>query len=437
MVQGPRLTPSRSLDEHFGIDARVVAEQDESCWADHKRAVFSDKPPTVRDLLPDPLKIDPSRCLVDGVLGQTLNIRTYLSLYKEALIALPDEQSYGEFLHSLGVTEDELVWLTTIGRVTLVLPQSLDRYDPSLINRVASDCPSGLLLSRRLALATVADTRNRFPLAYPGLDAGSRISLLRGIEKNLQSASPAERPFAEALRNHLSAAWMEEITSVSRGGALATAQHGAAPLIAEMLRIVHGRELWMELVNAGAAVEWAGALRATLFPARTDRLSLQKSSEVVSAVYSGMPDSPAIDVNFGKADTALRGILAIDNDASLRDFVSAMDGESVDRLRTIVRSIAEANLDDEFLQNAIDTFNERVRTFERRDEKLRSLDLLTAAGVIVGAATHQPLIGLGGWALKYLVRNPQGGRIHDALNALATWSPTDAILVSRIGKRLK
>ena len=433
MAMGPRLTPSKQLPPSFGIDVRLVAEEDESFWNDNKGRALSGLVSRAADLLPPVLTIRSSRCLVDAALAPVLNVRIYLSLYREVLLVAPRKEFYPAVLASLGVSEDELVWLALVGRITLLLPDSLESYMPSLINKVAADSPTALLMSRRLALATVTDSRQRFPLAYPPLDVDQRAALLRDLWRSLAARSGMDRVYAEALLGHLSEVWCEDINHVFRAGALGTARLGAAPLIAQLMKLTEGVDRFVELTSASAAVEWSAALGATLFPAHYGGYSAQTASEVMAAVYSGVEDRQPVDVNFGAVEAALQGILLVENDAPIREFVGALQGEDVDRLRKVVEKIAEENLDPDFLVSAIDAFNQQIRTFERRETHLRALDVLTPVGILA----HRPFLSVGFWALKYLIGMPTGGAVADLVRGIATWSPSDTVLVSRLRRRLK
>ena len=121
------------MRDHLAIDARLLAKTTSHSGLTTRRRCSRTNSTAGRHLLPGPLTTDSSKCLVDGMLARPFNIRTYLSLYREALIVVPVEQGYADFLRHLGITEDELIWLALIGRVTLVLPHSLDTYAPSLI----------------------------------------------------------------------------------------------------------------------------------------------------------------------------------------------------------------------------------------------------------------------------------------------------------------
>jgi hypothetical protein len=426
-----RLVPSKALPASLSFDVRYETERDETFWQDNRDRILTDMRLTPRALLPPSLTVSASRCLVNAAVFPPGNIRTYLTLYRELILVAPKEPYYQEILQSLAASEDDLVWLALIGRLTVVFPDSIETYPTSLVNKLASDAPASILLSRRLAGATVADIRRRFPLCFPGLGSEDRRRVLEDIERCIPQVGGVARDFAISLRDHLSRTWAGSGNLLHRQGAMAVSRLGAAPIIADLITRVKGVDAWVELTQAASSVEWAAALGATVFPCVTKDYSEQNASEAMASIYSGLQDSTPVETNFGNVDYVLRNILTVHNDAPLRDVIEAMDGDAIDRLRKITLGLAESNLDPEFLAAAVESFNLRVRQFERKDDRLGALDLLAPVGMFVAWATDHPLLEIGAWAFKYMLNNP-GGRVWDDLRGLASWTRGDAVFVSRL-----
>ncbi|WP_188453384.1 hypothetical protein [Virgibacillus oceani] len=103
------LTVSKHSTFNYSKALMEKWEEDEQLWSDNKRDLYLsgqangwefDKP-------------QDSSCLINGKFGEAHNIRNYLTLFNEIQIVVPIESSYEKLLHSLDITEDELVKLTS------------------------------------------------------------------------------------------------------------------------------------------------------------------------------------------------------------------------------------------------------------------------------------------------------------------------------------
>lgn len=430
------LVPSKFLPRAFTPSVRWLAEADEERWLKDRADLFGNPERRAGTYLPESYGKKASRCLIDASSFPPPNIRSLLPIYRETLIAMPFADAYQGALASFSVTERDLLRLAEAGRVRFVLPQSLDRYPPSLLNALAERSPDALLLSRTLAAATVAETRRRVPLLFPPLGVEERhqfLSQLHASAINPGRTDPLTLAVLEGLRD----AWELCEVSVARRGACGVSWVGAVRMIAAMVKAISGRDLSLELGHAVSYVEWAAALGATVFPVRSEGFSEQRHAELCASMYSGVKDVP-VPVNFGAVDVVLSDLLGIANDAPIDDLVSAFSGPDVDRLRDLVTSMAEKNLDPEFLSEAIAAFNDRVRKYEKRREKQVSHDLVALAGALSGPvalATHHPVLGftsLGGWILNQLFKHLPGGRVTDWIRGANAWSSPDVVLVSRL-----
>jgi hypothetical protein len=81
---------------------------------------------------------------------------------------------------------------------------------------------------------------------------------------------------------------------------------------------------------------------------------------------------------------ALDGLLAIDNDAPIVPFAKEIAAGDIERLQKRVDSITRWNLDSDYLNEAIASFNAEVLRYERRQDRLRTLNI---AGMSAGLAT--------------------------------------------------
>jgi hypothetical protein len=138
---------------------------------------------------------------------------------------------------------------------------------------------------------------------------------------------------------------------------------------------------------------------------------------------------------------ALGGLLSVDNDAPLDDFLASFGGGDIDRLRHLIAAFAAIS-DAEARSDAIAKFNQQVRDFERSPERTKSWDLVSLLGTVGPLLIPGPAkyIGLGAWILRRLlaghqirpISNATIGKFIDALNGPVSKGGADVILVSRL-----
>ena len=120
----------------------------------------------------------------------------------------------------LGVTQDELLKLLETDRISLLLPAKITDYPGDLVGRIAAEFPHRLLLSRQLALASIAAIHSRAPLLLGAADLGDRRRLLQAIaEARDASADDATKRILKGTFNGLQLAWRHSIRGVPLRGA--------------------------------------------------------------------------------------------------------------------------------------------------------------------------------------------------------------------------
>lgn len=431
------LVPSKFLPSAFTSAVRWLIEADEEGWRANRVSLFTAPDKAPKSYLPNDIRQKVSRCLVDAGAFPPANLRTFLPMYRETVIAMPFADSYARALQSFNVSEADLLTLAESGHVRFVLPQSVDRYPASLVNAVAERSPNALLFSRTLAAATAAETRRRIPLLFPPIGVEERYQFLSALH---DAASQAPNPaLAKAISNGLRDVWDSCDSMIARRGAHGVSSVGAARVISAAIEALSGRNLALELGHAAGYVEWAAALGATAFPVQVEGYSEQRHAELCASIYSGV-ENKDVPVNFGAVDVVLTSILGIANDAPVTDIVSAFTGADVDRLRGVVTGIAETNLDPDFLAQAVAEFNDRVRRYEKHTKNQSSHDVVALAGAVVPLATHHPaaaFASFGAWVLNQLFKNLPGGRATDWIRGVNAWSRPDVVLVSRLRRELK
>jgi hypothetical protein len=258
------LIPSRRLASKAGRELRFLVEDDEQFWVENRNAVlttFHTKPAT---LLPDAWASTRSlSCLVDATVFAPDNMRAYLSLYDTVYLALPIASAFEQNCAALGVTSGELLQLVQTGRVKVILPQSVDRYPVQWLNSAAEAASGNLLLSRRLAAATISDARRRMPFLFAPLSPTERYGLLHALAIHAQDlVGEAKRQQFVRFVAELGSAWSQAEWSVQSRGAMGTSHVGIGCVASAIYEQVTGQDLRLELWTAAQKVEWAAALGA-------------------------------------------------------------------------------------------------------------------------------------------------------------------------------
>jgi hypothetical protein len=280
------LIASKRLPSGFGGAVKRALEEDEEFWVKERQTVLASDFRKPAELLPEAFCSNASRCLVDASVFPPKNLRTYLSLYRNVAIVMPLAHSDQAILTSLRVNEDELVELARRRRIQFLLPQPVVRYPPRLLNRLAElEGQRPLLLSRRLAAATIADCRRRIPLLYPPFGIAERRLLLEGLAA-LTATDAAG--IAKAIATELGRIWSPVEDNVEFRGAMATGFNGVGALSAAVLKHLTGHDQFLELCTAASSVEWAAALNATVFPVDVEGYSQQAATELCASLYSGI-----------------------------------------------------------------------------------------------------------------------------------------------------
>jgi hypothetical protein len=438
------LIPSQILTSDFSKHLKNLLEQDENFWMEHRKNVLSTTQMSLQDVLPQEFIDRGSRCLVNATVFPTKNLRTYLTLYRYVTLAMPLADSYSNALATLKVKESDLVELARLGRVQFLLPQPIDRYPLSLLEKLAEVAPNSLLFSRKLAAATIIDSRRRIPLLYPPFSTRGKAEFLRSLKKS--QSDPVLENVVEALSAELARIWVVAERLVHYRGAMATGALGCGAVISAIHKQLTGRDVSIELFSASTSVEWAGVLGATVFPAEMESYSEQTACEICASAYSGMIREK-VPTAFGSVETIVHGLFTLNNDAPILEVAEVFSNKDVDRISRIVQQIAEKTLTEEILSFEIQKINEKVKTYERHSDRLNRLNLTGLSAALAGitllsnptAAVYIPLVQ---WVVEYLLKNADpgkdfGGFFIDWIRGASAWTTGDIVLVNRLRTKIK
>ncbi|HVU04303.1 MAG TPA: hypothetical protein VHE30_21240 [Polyangiaceae bacterium] len=395
-------------------------------------------------------------CYVNATVSPTSNLRGFLTLYRTVYLSPPLADRSDSILSTLGVTRDEVISLLQTDRLRLVIPQSVDRYDQRWLAQAAEAAPKSILLSRRLAAATVIDTRHRWPVFFPPVSIVERHAILKVVVRLASIAgSSGTSNWFRVLADALSTAWLQSESQLNRRGAMGTALCGIPGLAAVAYRATHEKEADLEIWSAGADVERAGALGASVVPSITETYSTERAVNLVAGWFS-LDNKERVPTVPPETFVALDGLLTIDNDAPILPFAKEMAGGDIERLQAVVERIARWNLDPDHLKEAIESFNAEVLKYERRQDRLRTLNIagmtagLATAAVLASdaalRATVGPFASLGAGLASLLftlareelsARSTHIASAIDFANGRLAGVSADAVLVARMRKEVK
>jgi hypothetical protein len=297
------LVPARRLPKNFSQQVKALVEADEDHWVINRNRLLGAQ--TQQIDAPKPFDADTSKCLIDASAFPPRNLRTALTLYGQVQIAMPLAGAYDAALKGFQVTEAELVSLVDRGRVAFLLPQSIDRYPPSLVEKIAELNGGAMLMSRSLAALTVQDRTRRMPFLHMPLSLGERHKLLSALVK---VEDPRYRTLPRALASELGRIWASSEDSLNFRGAMGLVANGVGQIVATMVESLTGRELRLEMWTAGSGVEWAAALDSTVIPFDSETYSEQRFAEILAGAYSGIENRP-VPTKFGEVEVAVGGLL--------------------------------------------------------------------------------------------------------------------------------
>lgn len=445
------LCPARALRDSSPRRVRHLLEDEEEFWMDNRRILFGGEAgAALGQTFPSSWSGKELKCVVDASVFPPANMRTYLTLFDTVFLGLPLGDRHAEQLALLGVTGDELTQLVALGRVKVLLPQPIERYDQKWIAQTLDASPDGIVGSRRIACGVIDDAQTRMPFLYPPLEFDERRLLLNWIHAASQSEElplPLRKWF-EVLRTACQENWDVAALAVQRGGAMETARAGIAWLVTTLHKEFTGQDRVIEIMGASMAVEWAACLGAHVCPSESPSYSSAPAVNLLAAMFS-----PFADQHVPVADSRERSIaeelLAIDNDVPVVEFAKEFEGADINRFRVEVDRIARWNQDEEFLAEAISRFNAEVRQYERRPNRLRTMNLSGLAAATAAEAApafpeplrHVPLgvwllgmaISLGGEATK---KSGVAGRLWDSANGRLARTTPRSVLLSRLRTRL-
>jgi len=453
-IENPRrpdrieLRTARRLPPSTPQVVRAAVESDEDVW--RRTATFSstsEAAERVADVAPWP-EVHGRSCLVATTFPPT-NIRSYLSLYPTLVLVAPIKDALDPTLSALGIPKAHLFELARRGLVRFLVPQSIERYDQAWLAELLEAAPGNVLLSRRLAAVALRDQYRRNPLlSLPG-NAYERRAILRALGRCSEGVPQGAALFLKALAQALSEYWDAAEYTLQVRGAMGSLTGGLARFGAAVTKALFNKDLFIEISATAQDVEWAGALGAHLVPEHGENYSSEKAAGLLIALSSGVPKAGVQVVASARQFDLAEELLAFDNHTDVLDFVTDLGSGDLARFRELVPSIARGSRPEAELRELVSAWNGQVRAYERKPDRVKTYGLagLALAGASAASAseTIRSVVPLVAPLIPFLTTkmtedevrdSPLVGRLLDWANATLAGTAPEAVLLSRLRKRV-
>jgi hypothetical protein len=331
------LIPSRRLSSVFSKAVRDLVARDEDVWMSSRHAIHRGEIDDPSAVLPAWRRGPGSRFLAGSQVSPIPGAHRLLPFCDQLVITCPLKERADDTLAEMGFTREDIVALAGEGRLIVLLPQSTDRYEPKLLNDLAQQAPEALVWSRALCAATMIELRRRlYPWFFPGFG-------LRERQKRLHRASmcklgtPSDPFFRHPAKfsRFLAHVWAREELHTHLRGAMGANYEGGGfgTLLAEHIEHELKRELWLEATEAGASVEMAAALGATVVPMHRPEFSLLGLTNMGATLLSGLSGALARAIPPLALDLPDRAHPARE--------LARLDGEALRRMRGLVAAMTQ------------------------------------------------------------------------------------------------
>lgn len=432
-VDNLALLPSRMLPDAMPSEVRDAYAEDEEFWVDHRVPLLASNDLGREAVLPHAFRAETSSCFIDATVFEPTNIRTYLPIYHRIIVAMPLQKELLKALNGFGVSKQELLELVSRGRVQFILPQPIQRYDIRFLAEVLNANSSSILLSRKLSMASVVETRSRLPFLYPAFGTQDRRAVLEAFAS---VDDPKLREISQSIGQNLGLTWLGMERNLSVRGAMGNISHGIGPLLGKLVTQVTGRDCELELATSSMPVEWAAALRSTYFPVERGGYSSYSSASLCASMYSGVRNSPTVNP-IEDFQSFVSGLLTLDNDAPVLEVDSAFSHRDIDQLAALLSGMNDRGE----RQVLIDKANENIGQFEKNSERLNRLDFYSLGGAAAGVLSGNLYLPLGVWIAQYILSKADpsidfGGRAMDWVRGANSYTSADVVMLSRVRKKV-
>ncbi|WP_139834882.1 hypothetical protein [Pseudomonas sp. B15(2017)] len=413
---------------------RLAFEEDEDFWVDNKFSLFAEGNIDRHYFLSSSPSAEESCCLVNCTAVVPGNLRGYLTLYKMVWIVMPLAELSEAAFKGFNASENELLELAARGRIGFVLPGGLPFYPVGFLAELLAVAPRSIIFSKRLAAASVAESRRRNPLIFPSLNNVERRTVL-----DLLSTSEfgGTNELAQMFVQHFSEVWPSLEYSFSELGAMAMMRNGLSKVATGVAEKYHAVKLPPVMQMSMASVEWAAALGAVYSPIKSPGFDEGPLAEFCGSIITGVKQDSIVKP-VGDMGTLVEGLLCLDNNAPILEVSDVFDGSDMPALQRLVQEKLVSGMD---VSEYIAALNDKVKRFERNQEKVRRLDLVGMAGGFAAVASASGIasyVPITAWILQKVFMQSDSfvhGPVLDWIRAKAYMTTQDVVLVSRLRKK--
>ncbi|WP_026485639.1 hypothetical protein [Caldanaerobius polysaccharolyticus] len=430
------IIPSKFVSDKYSKSLRTLLEDDEYFWVENRESILKGEIKNSTGILPNSWDKLQSRCFLDATVFPQENIRNFIPIYENIIIALPIRGYEDNFLSSLRIDLNDLIDLANMGKVSFVLPQSIDRYSLNMIEPLVEAAPNSFILTRKLAALSIIDSRIRFPFLYLPFGVKERACLLRILYSSVNYIKNDNiRKALEDFICELGRIWSIEEDMVNLRGSMAIGSIGMGSIASSILRSMHGIDRAIEFYSAARLVGLAAPFSANVVPQQFEENYVQ----ILANIYSGLrtEEYPQFIKN---SSVILNGLLTINSDAPVIDLAKSFKGKDIERLRKIISEIADNTISADEINEAVCKFNKEVINYENRKSRLSKMNIIGLICIILELSGKARGISLVKWLLEFLYnhRNDNDiiGVVCDYIESIITGTKPKIVFVSRLRNKL-
>ena len=428
-----QLTASGLIQKQFPRQLLARYEEDEDFWIQNRHSIFSGDETEQRDrFLLSNFETKQTRCFVDASVFPRQNLRVYLTLYEQVIIALPLKIEAEYFYKMFKISRYELQELVARGRLLFAAPQNLVRYSQELLLDIIAVNPNAIVFSRRLAAATIQGIQKKSGIVGTTFSSDEQYHFLHQCTR-------IDNPDVQRLALVLSEQWQFGEFLVNKEGATSAHRLGISNLAVKALQD-RGRNRLIELTTASSSYEYSQGLGAHHFPFDDGNYSEVVACQIVSGLYNGVTANSQ-QVRESELSMLLSEIFAINNDMDVLELDSALSSSLIRSLPNIIKEYA--NMDEGEYFNRLRALKQELKTIESNKARLSKLNISGFAPTLVGAGMEVAnikgggLVALGGWLLNAIKVYTGESELKDnpiftRLSSFNHFTSHDAIIVQRV-----
>lgn len=423
------LIPSHHIKKQFSKNIIEKYEEDEDFWTQNKHNIFSGKSNLIDHILPNSFLTNRSRCFIDASVFTRQNLRIYLSIYEQAIIALPFKKGdETDFYKMFKVNKKELQELILRGRLLFVIPQNLHRYPKDILTEITSIDPNCIIFPRRLATSTIIGIQKKAGFLSTTFASDDQYDFLRNCYK---SKNKSLIDLANALANQ----WSFNEFIIDMNGPISTNHIGLSSIAIEMYKR-QGKDFTIELSSASRSFEYAQGLNAHHLPYDSPSYSDIPACNIISGLYNGVHAQNNF-LQESKLESLLQGILTIDNDMNILELDDILSENSIRKIPSILHKFS--NLTSEEVESKLYKLRKDLLKIEKKSENLSKLDFAGFLPMVAGVAMEYSgvkggaYVALAGWILKALTIQAksqlEGNPIYTKLQSAIHNVPNETIII--------